>query len=195
MPDCDIGLIGLAVMGQNLARNIAGRGFTVAVFNRTTERTLEFAAAHPDPGLQPFTELTAFVAALKPPRRILLMVKAGQAVDATVEQLIPLLDQGDIVLDGGNSLFRDTERRIAQLDQHGLHFLGVGVSGGEEGALHGPSIMPGGPREAYDAVAPILKRSPPGLPTVRRASAIWGQVAPDIMSKWYTTGSSTATCS
>ncbi len=170
MPDCDIGLIGLAVMGQNLARNIASRGFTVAVFNRTTERTLEFAAAHPDPGLQPYTELTAFVAALKPPRRILLMVKAGQAVDATVEQLIPLLDQGDIVLDGGNSLFRDTERRIAQLDQHGLHFLGVGVSGGEEGALHGPSIMPGGPREAYDAVAPILEaiaaRAPDGTPCV-----------------------------
>jgi len=170
MANCDIGLIGLAVMGQNLARNIASRGFNVAVFNRTTERTLEFAAAHPDPGLEPYTELPAFVGALKPPRRIMLMVKAGNAVDATVEQLIPLLEAGDIVLDGGNSLFRDTERRIKQLAEHGLYFLGVGVSGGEEGALHGPSIMPGGPREAYDAVAPILEaiaaRAPDGTPCV-----------------------------
>jgi 6-phosphogluconate dehydrogenase len=170
MTQNDIGVIGLAVMGQNLARNIAGRGFAVAVYNRTSAKTDEFIAAHPEPNLAPAHDLESFVASLKTPRRILLMVKAGEAVDATIAQLRPLLSAGDIMMDGGNSLFRDTERRAAELSAAGLNFLGVGVSGGEEGALHGPSIMPGGQPEAYAAVEPILKaiaaRAPDGTPCV-----------------------------
>ncbi|HEY0733314.1 MAG TPA: NADP-dependent phosphogluconate dehydrogenase [Herpetosiphonaceae bacterium] len=170
MAQNDIGVIGLAVMGQNLARNIASRGFSVAVYNRTTAKTDEFIAEHPDPKLDPAHDLETFVASLKTPRRILLMVKAGEAVDATIAQLQPLLDQGDIILDGGNSLFRDSERRAAELNAAGLNFLGVGVSGGEEGALHGPSIMPGGQPEAYASVEAILEaiaaRAPDGTPCV-----------------------------
>lgn len=170
MSTCDIGVIGLAVMGQNLARNIASRGYHVAVYNRTTARTDEFVAAHPDPNIEPAADLAAFVAQLKRPRRILLMVKAGSAVDESIRQLQPLLEPGDIIMDGGNSWFRDTERRTQEVAGAGLQFLGVGVSGGEEGALHGPSIMPGGPRAAYDVVEPILTaiaaRAPDGTPCV-----------------------------
>ena len=170
MAQNDIGVIGLAVMGQNLARNIASRGFSVAVYNRTTAKTDEFIAEHPDAKLDPAHDLESFVASLKTPRRILLMVKAGDAVDATIAQLRPLLDQGDIIMDGGNSLFRDTERRGTELNAAGFNFLGVGVSGGEEGALHGPSIMPGGQPEAYAAVEAILEaiaaRAPDGTPCV-----------------------------
>ncbi len=170
MEQNDVGLIGLAVMGQNLARNIASRGFHVAVYNRTTAKTKDFVAAHPDPGITPTTDLKEFVGALKSPRRILLMVQAGDAVDATIAQLQPLLDPGDIIIDGGNSLFRDTERRTTALADAGFNFMGVGVSGGEEGALHGPSIMPGGPRVAYTPMEPILTaiaaRAPDGTPCV-----------------------------
>lgn len=134
MTNNDIAVVGLAVMGQNLARNIASRGFKVAVYNRSPERTRELVAAHPEADLAPFTELESLVGSLKPPRRLLLMVKAGEPVDRMIEQLRPLLDRGDIIIDGGNSFFRDTERRIAALAEHGIHFLGVGISGGEEGA-------------------------------------------------------------
>jgi 6-phosphogluconate dehydrogenase len=170
MAQHDIGLIGLAVMGQNLARNIASRGFKIAVYNRTTARTDEFVAEFPDPNITGTATLEEFVAALTPPRRILLMVKAGDAVDATIAQLQPLLDHGDIIIDGGNSLFRDTERRESALADVGLQFIGMGVSGGEEGALHGPSIMPGGPAEAYGAIEAIVTaiaaRAPDGTPCV-----------------------------
>lgn len=170
MANCDIGVIGLAVMGQNLARNIARRGFRVAVYNRTTARTDEFIAAHPDANIEPTRDLEAFVAALKPPRRILLMVKAGDAVDGTIAHLRPLLTPEDIVMDGGNSYYQDTERRAQQLIVDQLQYLGVGISGGEEGALHGPSIMPGGPLPAYEAVEPMLTaiaaRAPDGTPCV-----------------------------
>ncbi|MGE3272113.1 MAG: NADP-dependent phosphogluconate dehydrogenase [Chloroflexota bacterium] len=152
-----VGLIGLAVMGQNLALNIERNGFPIAVFNRTGARTKEFIEG-PAAGRQ-FTAaytLEEFVAAIERPRKIILMVQAGKAVDEQIAKLKPLLEDGDILVDAGNSLFQDTERRSAELDGSGLHYVGMGVSGGEEGALWGPSIMPGGSKESYAALAPIL---------------------------------------
>src|SRR3954451_3996487 len=138
----EIGVTGLAVMGQNLARNIARHGFAVAVHNRSESRTRQLIDRYGDEGdFTPATTVEEFVAALDRPRRIILMVKAGKPVDAVIEELVPLLDEDDILIDGGNSHFEDTRRRGAALAEHGLHFLGTGVSGGEEGALHGPSIM------------------------------------------------------
>jgi 6-phosphogluconate dehydrogenase len=153
------GVMGMAVMGQNLARNLAHHGIPVAVYNRTEARTREFVAAHGDEG--PITATSSpreLVAAIARPRPILLMVKAGAAVDAAIGELAPLLDPGDILIDGGNSLFTDTRRRAADLEGRGLRFLGTGVSGGETGALEGPSIMPGGTPEAYREVEPVLTR-------------------------------------
>ena len=153
----EIGVTGLAVMGQNLARNIARRGFPVAVHNRSESRTKHLIENHGHEGdFTPATTVEEFVAALDRPRRIVLMVKAGRPVDAVIDELVPLLDKGDILIDGGNSHFEDTRRRGAELAEHGLHFLGTGVSGGEEGALLGPSIMPGGPVDAYEPVEAIL---------------------------------------
>ncbi len=154
----DIGVVGLAVMGSNLARNFARHGHTVALFNRTATRTRELVAEHGGDGdFVPSEDLAAFVASLKRPRRILLMVKAGDATDATIESLIPHLEPGDIVVDGGNSFFRDTIRREAALKEKGLLFVGAGISGGEEGALNGPAIMPGGPAESYASLGPLLE--------------------------------------
>jgi len=151
------GLIGLAVMGQNLALNVESRGFSVSVFNRTTARTEEFAAG-PAKGknIQPTTTLEEFVGSLEKPRKVMLMVKAGDPVDAFIEKLVPLLDKGDLIIDGGNSFFQDTIRRSKSLAEKGLLYIGTGVSGGEEGALRGPAIMPGGQREAYDLIEPIF---------------------------------------
>ena len=153
----DIGVIGLAVMGQNLVLNMERNGFTVAVYNRTTATMQAFVEAHPGKKLLPATALEEFVTHLERPRKILLMVKAGKPVDAVLSQLVPLLEPGDIVMDGGNSYFLDTERRGRELEPKGILYMGVGVSGGEEGALWGPSIMPGGPEEAWQAVRPILE--------------------------------------
>ena len=154
-----IGLIGLAVMGQNLVLNIESRGFGVAVFNRTTARTEEFIAG-PARGknIQGCKTLQEFADSLELPRRIIIMVKAGEAVDDMIAQVKPFLSRGDIIFDGGNSFFQDTERRSRQLEAEGLQFVGSGISGGEEGALKGPSIMPGGPRAAYEALEPILTK-------------------------------------
>ncbi len=158
MSQCDIGLIGLAVMGQNLVLNMEDHGFCVAVFNRTAERTREFMEQRAQGRrIVAAYELEEFVAALRRPRIVMLMVKAGWPVDAFIEKLVPLLEPGDIIIDGGNSFFKDTERRAQELAEKGIHFLGVGISGGEEGARHGPSIMPGGPREAYEHVRPIFE--------------------------------------
>ena len=153
-----IGLLGLAVMGQNLARNIA-RFATVTVYNRTTERTREFLAG-PAQGaaIRGSETLEELVGSLERPRTIILMVQAGRPVDAVLAQLRPLLTAGDIVVDGGNSFYQDTIRRGTELAPDGLHYVGMGVSGGEEGALNGPSLMPGGPRAAYDHLAPILTK-------------------------------------
>ncbi|WP_409301543.1 NADP-dependent phosphogluconate dehydrogenase [Peribacillus sp. SCS-155] len=152
-----IGVIGLAVMGKNLAFNIESRGYSISVFNRSREKTDEMMREAEGKNIVPAYNLEEFVQSLEKPRKVLLMVKAGKPTDATIEQLKPLLEQGDIVIDGGNTFFKDTQRRNEELQQLGIHFIGTGVSGGEEGALTGPSIMPGGQREAYELVAPILK--------------------------------------
>ena len=157
-PTADIGVVGMAVMGSNLARNFASHGYTVALFNRTTQRTRDLMAAHGADGAFVPTETVAeFVASLKRPRRMILMVKAGAATDATIEALAAHLEPGDIIVDGGNSHFPDTIRREAALRERGLHFVGAGISGGEEGALLGPAIMPGGPAESYLSLGPLLE--------------------------------------
>jgi len=151
------GMIGLAVMGRNLALNVESHGFPVAVWNLETDWVDAFVGENPEKqfiGTKTFEE---FVAALERPRRIMMMIKAGVPVDLTLEKLKPLLDPGDIVIDGGNSFYKDTQRREADLRAAGLRFVGCGVSGGEEGARNGPSLMPGGAREAYDHLSPILE--------------------------------------
>ncbi|MCY4116232.1 MAG: NADP-dependent phosphogluconate dehydrogenase [Caldilineaceae bacterium] len=153
----DIAVSGLAVMGQNLVLNLERNGFHVVVHNRTTSKMTDFVAEHGGKKLIPAVTLEDVVAKLKRPRRILLMVQAGRPVDAVLDALVPLLDIGDIVMDGGNSYFADTERRSRELTQKGLVYMGVGVSGGEEGALWGPSIMPGGAREGWASVGPMLR--------------------------------------
>src|SRR6185437_15546366 len=156
---CDIGLIGLAVMGENLVLNMESKGFTVAVFNRTAAVTEKFAATRgKGKNIQPTTTMEEFVGALSRPRKAMIMVKAGPPVDAVIGQLVPLLEPGDVIIDGGNSLFTDTQRRCKELEGRGIHFVGCGVSGVEEGALKGPSLMPGGPRESWDSIAPIYRK-------------------------------------
>jgi len=153
----EIGVTGLAVMGANLARNIARKGIPVAVHNRTAAKTEEFMAEYASEGAFTAGEsLQEFVNALERPRRVIVMVKAGAPVDGVIDELTPLLDEGDIVIDAGNSHFADTRRRTAACAERGLRFIGTGVSGGEEGALLGPSIMPGGDREAYEVLAPVF---------------------------------------
>lgn len=153
-----IGVIGLAVMGKNLALNIESRGYSVAVFNRSYEKTEEFLKNEAEgKNFVGTRTVEEFVNTLEKPRKILLMVKAGNATDSTIESLKPYLEEGDILIDGGNTFFHDTIRRNKELETAGFHFIGTGVSGGEEGALKGPSIMPGGKKEAYDLVKPILE--------------------------------------
>ncbi|MBT2684461.1 NADP-dependent phosphogluconate dehydrogenase [Bacillus sp. ISL-37] len=152
-----IGVIGLAVMGKNLAMNIESRGYSVSVYNRSREKTDEMLEETKGKNIVGTYTTEEFVQSLEKPRKILLMVKAGAATDATIEQLKPHLEKGDIIIDGGNTYFADTQRRNKELSELGFHFIGTGVSGGEEGALHGPSIMPGGQKEAYDLVAPIFQ--------------------------------------
>src|SRR5437016_10945122 len=156
---CNIGLIGLGVMGENLALNMESKGFSVAVFNRTTEVTEKFAAGRgKGKNIQPTRTIEEFLGALTRPRKARIMVKAGAAVDAVINQLGPLLEQDDVIIDGGNSLFTDTQRRGKELEDKGIHFVGMGVSGGEEGALKGPSLMPGGSRESWEIIAPIFRK-------------------------------------
>jgi 6-phosphogluconate dehydrogenase len=158
MSSADIGLIGLAVMGQNLVMNMNDHGFTVAVFNRTTTKVDEFlAAAASGSQVLGAHSIEELVSLLKAPRQIMLMVKAGEVVDHYITSLVPHLDEGDIIIDGGNSLYTDTERRVKDLAEQGIQFVGTGVSGGEEGARYGPSIMPGGNAAAWPAVKPILQ--------------------------------------
>ena len=158
MPDADIGLIGLAVMGENLVLNMANHGFTVAVYNRTTSKVDDFvngrASGKSVIGTHSIEQLCA---SLKRPRRVMIMVKAGAVVEGVIESLLPFLDPGDVVIDGGNSEFPDSSRRTDELAENGILFVGTGVSGGEEGALTGPSIMPGGNADAWPIVKPILQ--------------------------------------
>src|SRR6266852_777315 len=157
MAEHEIGVVGLATMGENLARNLASHGARVAVYNRTRKRTDDFMSAHSKEGdFKPAGSLEELARSLQPPRAILLMVKAGSAVDDAIDALSTVLEPGDTIIDGGNSLFHDTRRRAAAAEKKGLGFIGAGVSGGEEGALRGPSIMPGGTRASYERVAEML---------------------------------------
>uniref|UniRef100_UPI00311F9AAD NADP-dependent phosphogluconate dehydrogenase n=1 Tax=Brooklawnia sp. TaxID=2699740 RepID=UPI00311F9AAD len=154
----NIGVVGMAVMGSNLARNLAHKGFTVAIFNRTYAKTQQVLADHGHEGTFIGSESIAdFVASIEHPRSIIVMVKAGAATDATIDELLPYLEPGDIILDAGNAFFRDTIRREKEISAKGFHFVGTGVSGGEYGALTGPSIMPGGTPESYQIVGPMLE--------------------------------------
>ena len=154
----DLGLIGLAVMGQNLVHNMNDHGFKVAVFNRTTATVDEFlAGSAKDTDIVGAHSVEELVDALEKPRRVMLLVKAGQPVDDFIERLIPLMDQGDIIIDGGNSNYHDTIRRTEKVESAGLLYIGTGVSGGEEGARTGPSIMPGGSPAAWPHVQPIFQ--------------------------------------
>jgi 6-phosphogluconate dehydrogenase len=156
---CDIGLIGLAVMGENLVLNMESKGFSVAIFNRTTEVTEKFAATRAKgKNIRPTKTIEELIGALKRPRKIMIMIKAGNPVDQVIGEVAPLLDKGDVIIDGGNSLFTDTQRRGKDLEGKGIHYVGCGVSGGEEGALKGPSLMPGGPRESWEIIAPIFRK-------------------------------------
>lgn len=157
MSQPSFGVIGLAVMGENLALNVESRGFPVAVYNRTESKTQSFMSERArGKNVAPAYSIEEFVKTLARPRKILVMVKAGKPVDAVIEQLKPLLEEGDTIIDGGNSLYEDTQRRTEELEASKLGFVGMGVSGGEEGALHGPSLMPGGTRESYRDLEPIL---------------------------------------
>ncbi|WP_144532368.1 NADP-dependent phosphogluconate dehydrogenase [Bacillus pumilus] len=152
-----IGVVGLAVMGKNLALNIESRGFSVSVYNRSSSKTEEFLEESKGKNVVGTYSIEEFVQSLETPRKILLMVKSGAATDATIQSLLPHLEKGDILIDGGNTYYKDTQRRNQELAESGIHFIGTGVSGGEEGALKGPSIMPGGQKEAHELVKPILE--------------------------------------
>lgn len=153
-----IGVVGLAVMGSNIARNFAHKGHTVAVYNRSPEKTRTLIAEHGDEGsFIPSETIEEFVASLERPRRALIMVQAGAATDAVIDQLADVMEPGDIIIDGGNSLYTDTIRREEAIRARGLHYVGTGISGGEEGALTGPSIMPGGTKESYESLGPLLE--------------------------------------
>jgi 6-phosphogluconate dehydrogenase len=158
MFQADIGLIGLAVMGQNLVLNMGDHGYRVAVYNRSFDKTEQFVSERvEDRPIEGFETLEALVASLTRPRKVMMMVKAGAVVDELIEQLIPLLESGDIIIDGGNSLYSDTSRRTKMLEEKGLIYIGTGISGGEEGARHGPSVMPGGNKKGWEHVRPIFQ--------------------------------------
>ncbi len=191
---CDIGVIGLAVMGANLARNAARKGFGVALYNRHGARTDALVRSSATRAASRRRRISGFVASLAKPRAMIIMVKAGKPVDDVIAELVPHLEEGDIVIDGGNSLFSDSDRRYRALKDKGLRFIGMGVSGGEEGALLGPSMMPGGEREAYDRIAPMVTKmaaqvdGEPCAPTSAPAARA-------TTSRWCTTASNMPTCS
>lgn len=158
MNKTDIGMIGLAVMGENLVMNMASKGFSVSAFDIDEKRVLDFSLNRAQgKKIQVFTNLSDFVESIAKPRKIMMMIRAGSPVDQVIEKLIPLVEQGDIIIDGGNSNYQDSTRRTEYLKTKKIHFIGSGISGGEEGALHGPSIMPGGSYEAWDSIKPIFQ--------------------------------------
>lgn len=182
MKKADIGLIGLAVMGENLVMNMESKGFTVAVYNRTTEKTDRFIAGRAaGKNIIGCHTLEEFVSQLERPRKVFMMVKAGQAVDDMIEQLLPLLDDYDILIDGGNSHFPDTIRRTAYVESKGKLYIGTGVSGGEEGALKGPSMMPGGSPVAWPYVKPIFQAICAKVEDGSPAASGSAKMAPDIL--------------
>ena len=192
----DIGLIGLAVMGQNLVLNMDDHDFNVAVYNRTTSKMTDFVAGPAsDTNVEGFEELEDMVAALEKPRRVMLMVKAGSAVDKVIEQLLPMLDEGDIIIDGGNANHHDSIRHAEELEEKGLRYIGTGISGGEEGARNGPSIMPGGTTGALGSTSRTSSRVSPRKSTTCPAATGSARTAQVTSSRWYITASSMATCS
>src|SRR5437660_4571207 len=159
MMQSDIGLNGMAVMGENLAVNMESKGFPVAVFNRTAAVTEKVLPNSDKRKKHTSTkQIEEFIGPLKRPRKVMMMIKAGKPVDQVIAEVAPLLEKGDVLIDGGNSLFTDTQRRFHDLEGKGIHYVGCGVSGGEEGALKGPSLMPGGSRESYEIIAPIFRK-------------------------------------
>ena len=191
-----IGVTGLGVMGRNLARNFARHGYTVALHNRTVSRMTAVIDQFGHEGnFVPAATAEEFVQALERPRRLVIMVNAGAATDAVIDEFAPLLEEGDMIIDGGNAHFHDTRRREAKLKEQGLHFVGMGVSGGEEGALNGPSIMPGGSAGVLRSPsARCWRRSAPTW-TAPRAAPTSARTGPATSSRWCTTASSTPTCS
>lgn len=157
MTKANFGVVGMAVMGRNLALNVESRGYTVAIYNRSANKTEDVIASHPEKKFLPSYDVESFVSSIEKPRRIMLMVQAGPGTDATIQALLPYLDKGDILIDGGNTFYKDTIRRSEELANSEINFIGTGVSGGEKGALEGPSIMPGGQKEAYELVADVLE--------------------------------------
>lgn len=153
----DIGVVGMAVMGSNLALNMADHGFTVSVYNYTPDLTEQFISERPHANITGYYDLAKFVQSLKKPRKIMLMIMAGNPVDSMIDQLLPILDEGDIIIDGGNSFFEDTRRRYDLCKEGGIHFYGMGISGGETGARRGPAIMPGGNKDTYAEIQPIYE--------------------------------------
>ncbi len=175
-----IGVTGLAVMGSNIARNFARHGYTVALHNRSVAKTDALLAEHGSDGDFVRSEtIREFLDALERPRRVLIMVKAGDATDAVINELADAMEPGDIIIDGGNALYTDTIRREKAMRERGLHFVGAGISGGEEGALNGPSIMPGGPAASYTSLGPLLetplkpKKSPSTPPPTNTPRKTW----------------------
>lgn len=190
-----IGVTGLAVMGSNIARNFARHGYTVAVHNRSVAKTDALLKEHSSDGKFVRSEtIPEFLAALEKPRRVLIMVKAGEATDAVINELADAMEPGDIIIDGGNALYTDTMRREKAMRERGLHFVGAGISGGEEGALNGPSIMPGDPPSHTNRWVRCSRRSP-RMSTACRAAPTLARTAPGTSSRWSTTASSTPTCS
>ena len=153
----DIGVVGMAVMGSNLALNMADHHFHVSVYNYTPDLTKAFVENRPHDNITPYYDLKEFVQSLKRPRKIMLMIMAGAPVDSMIDKLIPVLEEGDIIIDGGNSFFEDTKRRYDRCNESGIHFYGMGISGGETGARRGPAIMPGGNKETYSEIQPIYE--------------------------------------
>ena len=194
--NADIGVTGLAVMGRNLARNLARHGYVVALHNRSLERTRSLVKEHGGEGtFIPGESMPDFAASLERPRAVIIMVQAGVVTDAVIDELVPLLDGGDIVVDCGNAHFMDTRRREPALRERGLHFVGCGVSGGEEGALNGPSIMPGGVQGVLREARPVAGVDRRAGGRQSRAARTSGRTAPGTSSRWCTTASSTPTCS
>ena len=153
-----IGMVGLGVMGRNLVLNMADHGFSVAGYDKDTSQVEALTKESAERTIRSAADIVDFIALLRKPRAVMLLVPAGAPVDSVIKDLLPHLDRGDLIIDAGNSYFKDTDVRARNLAAKGIQFLGVGVSGGEEGARHGPSIMPGGPKEAYERVVPSLKR-------------------------------------
>ena len=190
----DLGMIGLGEMGQNLVLNMTDHGFSVAGYDRDPSRTRSFCHEGADRGIACADTLDAFTDLLQEPRIILMLVPAGAPVDDVIGGLLPFLKPGDLIIDGGNSHFKDTDRRGGMLSGKGILYMGVGISGGGEGARRGPSLMPGGPPKPTSASVRFWKPSRPGS-TGSPASPGWGKARPGTTSRWFTTGSSTASCS